>query len=357
MNLLVFLVLLATLVLVHELGHFTLAKLAGVKVEEFGLGFPPRLLGIRRGETIYSLNAIPLGGFVRMLGEEDPTHPRSFARAPKRWRTAILLAGPVMNFLAAAVFFTAAFLAGWPTPTAFAVEIFRVLPGTPAEQAGLQVGDLILQVEGQPVTDTRRLRDITQQHLGRPMTLLVRRGDQEIAITVVPRTQWPEGEGPIGIGIVDRPTRIEPVPYPLPEAIVRGLQRTLFVIIATPYLPILALRGLVPLDLLRPVGPVGLYQVTSQATSVSVETGWLFPILSVAGTLSAGLGVANLLPIPGLDGGRLLFIALEAIRGRRVSPEREGLIHLLGITLLMGLLVIITYFDLVSPIAVDWSLR
>src|SRR5919197_296446 len=117
MSFVAFALLLGFMVLVHELGHFVLAKLARIRVEEFGIGFPPRLLALRRGETEYSLNWIPLGGFVRMLGEEDPTQPRSFAHAPKRWRVAILLAGSTMNMLAAALFFAVAFGAGWPTVT------------------------------------------------------------------------------------------------------------------------------------------------------------------------------------------------------------------------------------------------
>src|SRR5204863_5442090 len=129
-SILAFFILLGVLVFVHELGHFALAKRAGVKVEEFGFGFPPRLIAFRRGETEYSLNMIPLGGFVRMLGEEDPTEPRSFARARKRWRIGVLLSGSAMNLLAAAVFFAIAYAAGWPTVTQTEVQIFRVLPGS-----------------------------------------------------------------------------------------------------------------------------------------------------------------------------------------------------------------------------------
>src|SRR5947209_3329796 len=138
------------MVLIHELGHFVMAKLARIKVEEFGIGFPPRLAALRRGETDYSINWIPLGGFVRMLGEEDPAEPRSFARAPKRWRIAILLAGVVMNFIAGATFFAVAYAAGWPTVTQSEVQIFRTLPNSPAAQAGLQQGDAVLSLAGEP---------------------------------------------------------------------------------------------------------------------------------------------------------------------------------------------------------------
>jgi regulator of sigma E protease len=356
-SVLVFAVLLGFMVLVHELGHFVVAKLAGVKVEEFGIGFPPRLAAVRHGETDYSVNAIPLGGFVRMLGEEDPREPRSFARAPKRWRVAILLAGVVMNFIAGAVFFVVAYAAGWPTVTQTEVQVFRTLPDSPAAQAGLRQGDVIVSLAGQPVKTTLDLRRITDEHLGQSIPVEVRRGQQQLTVTLTPRVQWPEGEGPIGIGITDHPGKIEPVDYPIGSAIVNGFRELARTVVLTLSIPILAIRGLVPIEFLRPVGPVGLFQATSQAAAETVRSGWWFPLLYMAATLGAGLGVANLLPIPGLDGGRLMFIALELVRGRRVSPEREGLIHLMGMALLVSLVLVITYFDIMSPVNVDFSLR
>ena len=204
-SVLAFAVLLGFMVLIHELGHFAVAKLAGIRVEEFGIGFPPRLLAFRRGETEYSLKALPLGGFVRMLGEEDPKQPRSFARAKKRWRVAILLAGSTMNMIAAALFFAVAYMAGWPTVVATEVEIFRVVPGSPAEQAGLQRGDVVLTLGGQPIAQTGDLRRVTEANLGQTVPVEIRRGGSTQTLSVTPRAQWPEGEGPIGIGILDGP--------------------------------------------------------------------------------------------------------------------------------------------------------
>jgi regulator of sigma E protease len=356
-NILVFALLLGFMVLIHELGHFVAAKLAGVKVEEFGLGFPPRLVSVRRGETLYSLNAIPLGGFVRMLGEEDPSEPRSFARATKRWRVAILLAGVTMNFIAASGFFSIAYAAGWPTVTQTEVEIFRTLPGSPADQAGLQRGDAVLSLAGTPVKATSDLRRITDLHLGQAVPIEIRRGTERLSLTVTPRSQWPEGEGPIGIGILDRATAVEPIRYDPLSAIQRGVRELARSVSLTLSIPIMAIQGLVPIEFLRPVGPVGLFQATSQATAETARSGWWFPILYMAATLGAGLGVANLLPIPGLDGGRLVFIVLEMLRGRRVSPEREGLIHLVGMGVLVSLVVVITYFDVLFPVNVDFTLR
>ena len=357
MSVVAFALLLGFMVLVHELGHFVMAKLAGIRVEEFGIGFPPRLLAIRRGETEYSLNWIPLGGFVRMLGEEDPTQPRSFARSPKRWRVGILLAGSTMNMIAAAIFFSIAFAAGWPTITLARVEIFRVVPGSPADQVGLQKGDLVISLAGQPVRTTGDLRRITEENLGRPIPAEVKRGEQSLPVTVQPRATWPEGEGPIGIGIMDRPVKVEPISYPPLEAAVRGVRELGRSIMLTLSIPLLAVQGVVPLEFLRPVGPVGLFQATSQAAAETARSGWWFPLLYMAATLGAGLGVANLLPIPGLDGGRLLFVLLEVVRGRRVSPEREGLIHLVGMAVLVSLVIVITYFDILFPVNIDFTLR
>lgn len=357
MSILVFALLLGFMVLIHELGHFTMAKLAKVKVEEFGIGFPPRLFAFRRGETEYSLNWIPLGGFVRMLGEEDPRQPRSFARAKKRWRIGILLAGSTMNLIAAAAFFAIAFMAGWPTVTQTEVQVSRVLAGSPADQAGLREGDFVLSLAGTPVRLTTDLRRITDANLGSSVPMEIRRGQERLTLTVTPRQQWPEGEGPIGIAIGDRATRMEPVSYGPGEAIARGIGEVVKSVGLTMMIPVMAIQGLVPLEVLRPVGPVGLFQATSQATAETVRSGWWFPILYMAATLGAGLGVANLLPIPGLDGGRLVFVLIELLRGRRVSPEREGMIHLVGMGLLISLVLVITYVDILNPVNLDFSLR
>ena len=352
---LVFVLLLSLLILAHELGHFILAKRAGVKVEEFAIGFPPRLFSIRHGETAYSINMVPLGGYVKMLGEEDPSFPRSFAAAPRRWRVAILAAGASMNILAAIFLFAGAYAAGWPQATKSEVVITDVMPDSPAARAGLRQGDVILAFSGQKIEQPDQLPRLSQSSLGKPTTIQVRRDGQTIDLTLTPRTSWPEGQGPIGIGIMNHALKIEPVYYPLASALVHGVEQTIQTLWLTLTIPVLVLRGLIPADIARPVGPFGIYQITSQAATETVATGWWFPILSVAATVSAGLGLANLLPIPGLDGGRLLFVVIEAIRGRRVDPQREGRIHLVGLALLVSLVIIITYFDARFPIDVQFS--
>lgn len=353
-----FLLVFGLLVFIHELGHFVTAKLAGVKVEEFGFGFPPRLFAFRRGETEYSLNAIPIGGFVRMLGEDDPQEPRSFASAPKLWRVAILLAGAGMNLLMGVVLFAGCYISGWPTPTGFEVEVRSVAPGSPAEQAGVKPADVVLQMDGQAISDTNMLRDETLKRLGRETSLVIRRGTSEQTLAVVPNATWQPDRGALGVTISNVPQKLEPVSYPLDQALWLGAQRVGDTVRFTVGLPAMLMRGLIPAEAARPVGPVGIFQVTGQAAEESVATGWWFPLLYVAAALTVGLGIANVLPIPGLDGGRLLFILIETLRGRRISPEREGAIHMAGIAVLLALSLLIAYYDFSTPLPdIDWGIR
>jgi len=344
------------MVFVHELGHFLFAKAAGVRVDEFAIGFPPRLFGFKRGETTYTLNAILAGGYVRMLGEDDPSEPRSFAQASRVWRILILAGGSAMNLAAAVAIFAAAHLMGWPTVTQFQVQIVRIAANSPAEQAGVRPGDIVLRLGGQPIERVADLSSVTRLSLGAPLRLEVRRDSAIVPLDVTPRREWPTGEGPIGVEVRESPARVEPVAYGLAESARRGAAHTLRMTELMVTLPVLAVRGLFPAELLRPVGPVGLFQATSQAAAETVRSGWAYPLLALAGTLGVGLAIANLLPIPGLDGGRLLFIALEIVRRRRVSPEREGLIHMIGMSVLLALVIVITYFDVFSPVDLDFSL-
>ena len=348
------LLVLTLLVFVHESGHFLVAKRAGIKVEEFGFGFPPRIFSFRHGETRYSVNALPLGGFVKMLGEEDPSHPRSFASQSRWWRAAVLLAGPAANVVLAILLFAAAYATGWPTPAA-GIKITQVSEGSPAIEAGLQPDDVIISLDGVAIGSTSELLELTRQNLGRPVPIEVRRERATLTREVRPRVNPPEGQGPIGIGI--GPTRIDRVAHPLPQALVLGAEQTYQTIGFTFAVPSMILRGLIPLDMARPVGPVGIVQITSEATSVSVNSGWLFPALSVAALISTALAVFNILPIPALDGGRLLFVIIEALRGRRIDPRREGAIHSVGIAVLLSLIVVVTYLDVLSPVQTEGMFR
>jgi regulator of sigma E protease len=355
----IFVLFLGLMIFAHEMGHFLVAKKAGMKVEEFGFGYPPKLWGWRRGETEYTLNAIPFGGFVRVLGEEDETDPRSYLRAPKRWRFVFLIGGCVVNLAMAVVFFAGAYLSGTPRPTETEVAVSQVVAGLPAEQAGLRPGDVIVALAGTQVRTARELRAASEAVAGTTVPMQVRRDGQAQTLSVTPRAAWPQGEGPLGIAIGDRATKWERVGHSLPSALLLGAEQTGQVVVLTFTLPYMAVRGLLPWSLVRPVGPIGIYSITTQAAAETIETGWWFPVLSTAGSLAAGLGVINLLPIPALDGGRLLFLLFEIVRGRRISPHREGAIHLVGFALLISLMLGAVIMDITSPLpSLDWgSLR
>jgi len=311
---------------------------------------------LQRG-TEYTINAIPFGGYVRMLGEEDPTAPGSFASKSKRVRIAVLVAGAAMNILLAIVAFSASFMLGAPEVVATDnVMISSVVPGSPGDQADLRVGDLITAVDGIPVKSPEELVALTNQRRGQEVVLTIKRGPDILQVTVTPRVNPPEGEGAIGIGIQPAVSKIERRYYPLGQALWLGVQETFGTIALTLTLPILLLRGLIPAELVRPIGPPGIYQQTASAVQASVQTGWWFPIINLVGLISTALAITNLLPLPALDGGRIFFILIEAVRGRRVDPAREGIIHFIGLAILMVLMLVISYYDIVRPIAtIDWT--
>ena len=349
-----FLVVLSLLVLVHELGHFMMAKRFGVKVLEFGIGFGPRVLGARRGETEYSVNAIPLGGFVRMLGEESlslrdvPRSQelgRSFAVKPRAQRALILLAGPAMNLLVVPILLTIVFMMGVPEPDPAAanqVVIHDVVPGSPAQQAGLRPGDIIESMDSQPVTSRDELQRLTLDRLGQEATLTVRREGRSVTVTLTPRADPPPGQGAMGIQVEVPFTMVS---YPVWEAIPRGISETLRMLgffVAGLWQVV---NGLLQPDI---VGPIGIAEMTGRAASRGLDV-----LLRLTAIISMNLAIFNLLPFPGLDGGRLLFVALETMRGRRImSPQREGLIHFIGIVILLTLIVLVSYNDIMR-----WSAR
>lgn len=347
--------ILGILMVAHELGHFIVAKRCGIVVEEFAIGIPPKIVSTVRGGVQYSLNLIPLAAYVRMLGEEDPTAPGSFAGQSKLVRTAVLVAGSGMNFLVAVLAFGIAYMTGWPDARMVDVEIAGVSAGSPAETAGIRVGDVVREVNGNEVRSVEVFRREASSRPGEPIEIVLTRDGAQVAVKVMPRSEWPEGQGPLGVRLQGRAA---PVPHGPLESILFGFRRAIDIVVLTFAAPIMALRGDIPADLVRPIGLPGMTQVAAQATSAAVASGGWFPILSIAGAFSAGLAVVNMLPLPGLDGGRLLFVLIEAVRGRRVSPEREGIIHLVGMAFLLSLIVLISFHDFIAPpMAIDWGIR
>jgi regulator of sigma E protease len=341
-TILIFLAILVVVILVHELGHFITAKLRGVRVEELGLGFPPRILSFKRGDTVYSLNLIPIGGFCRMSGEEDPNVPGGLAEKSIKTRFLILSAGSLFMLLLPLLLLPMAYM----IPMARYVEdggirVTRVAPGSPAEAAGIESGDIILSVDGQEV---KTLDDIEQAIEPKPpgseVTLLLLRDDTEFETSLIPRPDPPEGEGPMG---VELGPVTETRAYPPWEAIPKGLgdYGQMFVNMKD------AIAGVIQgQEELVVVGPIGIAQLTGEVAEAGV-----YPLILFAALLSMILAIVNLLPIPALDGGRIALLFLEVIRrGKRISPRRESLINMIGFALLITLLLVVSYNDILRII-------
>jgi len=344
-DLLIFVVVIAILILGHELGHFLAARLGKVRVDEFGVGFPPRLLTLfTAGGTRFTLNAIPLGGFVRPSGEDDPNVPGGLASAPKRVRAAVLLAGPAANVLLAFLAFVAAFK--FAAPDFDRTLISAIAPGSPAESAGLLPGDLIVSVDGLPVTGYPTLQQAIAERLGQPVALAIDRQGQALTLELVPRTDPPEGQGPLGI-LTGNPRKLTA----WSESIGYGAQSIAFQVNELVHLPSRLLRQEISPDQARLSGLKGMYDMLAWAGEIDRSAERPFLTLNLIGVISLGLALANLLPIPALDGGRLLFVAFEAVTRRRISPRYEGLAHAIGFALLLALMVYVNLQDFLNPIS------
>ena len=364
---LVFIILLGPLMLIHELGHFAVAKKAGIRVEEFGLGLPPRAARLfKLGETEYTLNWLPIGAFVRMTGEENPEDPRSFAAQPKRWRLATLAAGPLMNFLGGFVILTLAYLFFATQPTEFRYRINQVMAGSPAEQIGLQPGDAILAVNGvdmiqklEPASgaqpDVGALRRQVRQFIGQPIEIVVLRvGEPEQIVRLSGRLP-PDAnaEAPLGVSLIIEVTKSERVAYTLPEALLAAGLEVGGAIAALVQLPVRLVNQTLALEQLRPISVVGITNIGVELIDSSVtESQGLMPFLRFAAVVSIAIALTNLLPLPALDGGRILFILIEALRGRRVDPRREQWVHAVGFAFLLALSVVVIIMDIVNPVSI-----
>jgi regulator of sigma E protease len=323
-------VLLSVLIVVHEAGHYLAARRVGIEVLEFGLGYPPRILGRSWRGTVFTLNAIPFGGFARMRGESgDAAEPGSFVSKSRRARAFVLIAGPLMNLLAAPLLFAGAALIA----DLDGVEITRVEAGTPAATSGLLVGDVIRTVDGIDVPMPPDVGAAIRDRVGTEVRLGIERDGEFRNVMTTPRITYPDDQGPLGVGI-----NLHLAPRPPLEALVSGFKRTAESIVLLPGLIVETARSD---EGLQVAGPVGIVEMVGQAARQGPEV-----VLFLAALLSTQLALFNLLPWPVLDGGRLVLIGVEAVRGKPMSVEREGAINFVGIALLLLLAALVTVGDI-----------
>jgi regulator of sigma E protease len=416
------------LILIHEIGHFIAARLMKVRVEEFGIGFPPRMLVLgERNGVKYTLNWIPIGGFVKLAGEEDPAVPGSLAGKKPWQRIVVLIAGALMNLLLAFFLFTGLAMYGHTEVVSQQIGAYAVEPASPAERAGLQPGDIIVSVNGRSMKSYEDIQIETTLNRGVTVTMVLDRQGQTINTALTPRKEPPANQGPIGIRLayVESPVTIQWVApdspaaqaglregdiitaidgqpvrnsldymayadthisqtltlsvqrggqalaplelanpiayagvpmgidyvrlayrtYPLGQGLVEGWQQTVDATVLIPRTLAGLFRASVPVSDLS-----GIVGITYAAAQV-VRTAGLYGLLRLMAIISVNLFLVNLFPLPALDGGRIAFVVLEWIRGgRRISPEREGLVHMIGFFLLLAFVALITYYDIVRVI-------
>jgi len=322
------------IILVHEFGHFIVAKKSGIMVEEFAMGMGPKLISKKIGETVYSIRAFPIGGFCNMLGADTATDDsRSFTNKPVRTRIAVIVAGPVMNLLLAYIIIVWSVASGGYLST----TVNRVLPNSAAEEIGLQAGDKIISLDGQRIHLKQEIDMIVQQTKSSPLQIVIERDGSRITKLVTPRQEgdrWLIGFEPkIGENNVF-------------NVLSQAFWQVIFIIKQV----IIGLIQLVTLKAKGQVaGPLGVMDIIGEAYQEGMKASFYVAIqylLSITALISANLGVMNLLPFPALDGGRLIFLFLEGLRGKPVDVEKEGLIHFIGFAVLMTLMVVVLFNDI-----------
>ena len=347
LSLIVFIFILSVLVLSHEAGHFFLARFFGIRVEEFGFGLPPRVFSVTRKSIVYSLNLLPFGGFVKIFGEEgeDRTDATSFSSKPAHQRALVLLAGVAANLLLAHLVFSWASILGVPealsdaeaklAPDAY-VAITEIAPTSPAASAGLAAGDKILNFK-----TVSEFQIFVNENRGKEIEMSLERGGEILNKRVLARANPPEGEGALGVALAA--LRLKKA-Y-LYQAPWDGARLTWDAFLGTVYGLYGAAHDLFlgRASQIEVAGPVGIFSLTSLVLRLGLSTFLIFLAL-----LSINLAILNVLPIPGLDGGRLAFLLFEVIRGKPISQKIGFWAHSIGLALLILLMILVTYRDIAS---------
>lgn len=386
----IFLLILSVLVLIHEAGHYFVAKKFGIKVEEFGFGLPPRLWGKKKGETIYSLNWLPIGGFVKLYGEDeagagriaptkhekekkrdkDKDHSRAYYDRSIAQRAAVVIAGVVMNtLLAIVIFYAYMFVSGFKAELPLYgnhnfflanqqkttnVIISSVAKDSPAEAAGIKAFSKILSVNGQPITNPNEFANLIRENKGKEITILSEdvNSKERSEVKVTPRVNAPKNQG--ALGVVFLPMQMVTLSYDTPaQKVISGIVHPANLMAYN----FTIMKSLVEVSVkektTEPIsqgvsGPVGIFGLVGDIINNPNQTRVILDLLNLAGLLSISLAFFNILPIPGLDGGRLFFILIEAVIGRKVNQRVEGYAHAVGMLLLIGLIILITFKDIIQ---------
>lgn len=348
LTILVAFVSLIGLMVIHELGHFILAKKFGAKVEEFGVGYPPRLFGKKIGQTLYSLNLLPFGAFVKVYGETGGIEDhRSFTGRPMWQRFSIVLGG-VVSFWIAAVIILSVVAGAWGLPTEIndsrkaanpKVHIAQIMADSPAKEANLRVGDIIVGFG--KVND---LQEFIGLNKGKEIVLTIKRGEELLEKEIIPRISPPEGEGPLGIGLV----RSGLITYSWYEAPVQGVVATYNLTAGVLEGWAMGLKSMLGISKtpeglkVEFMGPLGIFDLLREYFKMGINY-----FLFLVALLSTALALANILPIPALDGGKIVFLTIEAVRGKPINYKLEQRISSVFFALLIFLMIFVTVkFDI-----------
>jgi len=344
LSLVSFIVVLSILVIVHEFGHFIVAKKMGVRVEKFSIGFGPEIAGITKGETRYSISIVPLGGYVKLAGETSLEGAKG-----ERWeylsrtvgeKMRIIFAGPLLNYILAFLIFSFVFMAGSPTLTS---KIGKIMPGYPAESAGLKIGDKILNINGKDVVYWEDVTNIVHTNKNTEMKLLLERDGRQITLLVTPKPQDIKtifgSKKNISIMGITPSDEIVYVKYGFLKSIYMGAEKLWMLTYITCRALWASVTGAIPVKESM-TGPIGIFYITGQAAKLGI-----IYLLQLMGVLSASLAIFNLLPVPVLDGGHILFLAIEKIRRKPVSIKTQENVTQVGMSLLIVLMLFVFYND------------